>query len=47
MKKSLLKSRTITELEEKIKLYGERAIEEFLCIIEETKNVKMFCLYLL
>ncbi|MEW8995845.1 alpha/beta hydrolase-fold protein [Clostridium sp.] len=35
MKKSLLKSRTITELEEKIKLYGERAIEEFLCIIEE------------
>lgn len=35
MKKSLLKSRTITELEEKIKLYGERAIEEFLCTIEE------------
>jgi len=35
MKKSLLKSRTIIELEEKIKLYGERAIEEFLCIIEE------------
>ncbi|WP_346928651.1 alpha/beta hydrolase-fold protein [Clostridium sp.] len=35
MKKSLLKSRTITELEEKIELYGERAIEEFLCIIEE------------
>ena len=35
MKKSLLKSRTITELEKKIKLYGERAVEEFLCIIEE------------
>ncbi len=35
MKKSLLKSRTITELEAKIKLYGESAVEEFLLIIKD------------
>lgn len=46
MKKYLLKSRTIFQLEEKIKHYGENAIEEFLChlkekgtpIIEELEN---------
>ncbi|MGF7059948.1 alpha/beta hydrolase-fold protein [Brassicibacter mesophilus] len=46
MKKSLLKSRTIIQLEDKIKQYGDRAIEEFLChlkqkgapIIEELEN---------
>ncbi|MBU3144284.1 alpha/beta hydrolase-fold protein [Clostridium sp. CF012] len=46
MKKSLLKSRIIFQLEEKIKQYGEREIEEFLCdlkqkgtpMIEELEN---------
>ena len=46
MKKSLLKSRIILQLEERIKQYGDRAIEEFLCdlkekgapIIEELEN---------
>jgi enterochelin esterase-like enzyme len=46
MKKSLLISRIILQLEEKIKQYGDRAIEEFLCdlkqkgtpIIEELEN---------
>jgi enterochelin esterase family protein len=46
MKKSLLKSKTISQLEEKIKQYGDSAIEEFLCdlkqkgapIIEELEN---------
>ena len=46
MKKSLLKSRIILQSEEKIKQYGDKAIEEFLCnlkhkgtpIIEELEN---------
>ena len=52
MKKSLLKSKCIIELEEKIKQYGNRAIEEFLCnlkekgapIIEELENDTENCL---
>jgi len=48
MKKSLLKSKIIVQLEEKIKQYGDRAIKEFLCdlkekggpIIEELENDK-------
>jgi hypothetical protein len=36
MKKSSLKSRIILQLEEKIKQYEDRAIEEFLCRLEET-----------
>ena len=35
MKKSSLKSRIILQLEEKIKQYEDRAIEEFLCQLEE------------
>lgn len=35
MKKSLLKSRIILQLEQKIRQYGDRAIEEFLCDLEE------------
>lgn len=35
MKKYLLKSRIILQLEEKIKQYGDRAIEEFLCDLEQ------------
>lgn len=46
MKKSLLKSKAISQLEEKIMQYGDSAIEEFLCdlkqkgapIIEELEN---------
>jgi len=35
MKKSLLKSKIIVQLEEKIKQYGDRAVEEFLCDLKE------------
>lgn len=35
MKKSLLKSKVILELEEKIKRYGERAVEEFLYTLKD------------
>ncbi|MBE6083587.1 DUF3327 domain-containing protein [Acidilutibacter cellobiosedens] len=35
MKKSLLKSRTILQLEESIKCHGDSAVEEFLCYLKE------------